>query len=193
MDRVVLLRWGYAALGLSFVAFAASTVLGAAALAGIALALVAGVLLALSGDDLPRWAGLALVLYFVVTLLVFLAATPVTVRLESFRGFVNDDPSPLAEAVFGYLVMAMPLMMAATGVASAWEREWPPRLLLWGSLAAFLLVSVLHVVLAPTQADELGAARGETYGRLMTSLFGLSGAVGALGALWAAARPDEYA
>lgn len=192
MDRVVLLRLGYGALGVSFVAFAASTVMGALAFLGIAAALVGGILLALSGDDLPRWSGVALLLYFLVSLVVFLAATPVTVRLEFFSGFLNDDPSPLAEATLRYLLMALPLMMAAAASAAAWEREWPPRLLLAGAVAGFILVGVLETVLVPS--DPVGGqAVAQAQGNLLRALFGVSAAAGALGALWATGRPDEYA
>lgn len=197
MDRVRLLRLGYGALGLSFVAFGAAAVLEPVALLAIPLAIllaiVAGVLLTLSGDDLPRWSGAALLLYFLVTLLVFLAATPVTVRLDFFKGYLNDDPSPYAELVLRYLVLALPLMMAATASAAVLEREWPPRLLLGGAILGFVLVTVLEIVLVPTGARETAASTALAQGNLLRALFGISALAGALGALWAATRPDEYA
>jgi hypothetical protein len=193
MDRVLMLRLGYGALGLSFVAFGASVLVGSLVFLAIPLALAGGVLLGLSGDDLPRWSGVALLLYFVVTILVFLAATPITVRLDFFKGFVNDDPSPVATLVLDYLVLALPLMMAATASAAAWEREWPPRLLLAGAILGFVLVTILGMVLKPSGQAELARSSALAQGELLRTLFALSSAAGALGALWAAGRPDEYA
>lgn len=194
MDRVALLRWGYGALGLSFAAFGASVVAGGLIFVGILFALLGGLLLALSGDDLPRWAGVALLLYFLVSLAAFVAATPVTVRLEFFKGFVNDDPSPLATALFDHLVLALPLVIGGTAVAAAWEREWPPRILLWGALGGFVVVAILTVALLPSgDATRASFSTAQTQGRLLEILFGLSGGLGTLGALWAATRPDEYA
>lgn len=197
MDRVGLLRMGYGALGLSFVAFGAAAVFESLAVIAIPLAILlavaGGVLLAFSGDDLPRWSGVALLLYFLVTLLVFLAATPVTVRLDFFRGYLNDDPSPYAEMVLRYLVLALPLMMAATASAAALEREWPPRLLLGGAILGFVLVTTLEVVLVPARVGPAAESAALAQGNLLRALFGLSALAGALGALWASGRPDEYA
>lgn len=199
MDRVALLRWGYGAFGLSLAAFALSTYQGGAVFVGILLAFVGALLLAFSGDDLPRWSGVAMLLYFVVTLLVFLAATPVTIRLDFFKGFVNDDPPAVLGVVFDYLVLAMPIMVVGTAIAAAWEREWPPRVLLAGSIVGFILVQLLHFVLVPpgSGADAASTAEAvsaaEQQGDILAILFGVSAAVGALGALWAASRPDEYA
>lgn len=193
MDRVLMLRLGYGALGLSFVAFGASVLVGVLVFLAIPLAMVGGILLALSGDDLPRWAGLALLLYFVVTVLAFLAATPITVRLDFFSGFVNDDPSPVASLVVDYLVLAIPLMMAAAASAAAWEREWPPRLLLGGAILGYVLVTILGIVLVPSGSADEAAAVALQQGDLLRSLFAVSAAAGALGALWASGRPDEYA
>lgn len=210
MDRVALLRAGYATLGLSLAAFGASLVVGALVFVGIVLGLVGGVLLALSGDDLPRWSGLSLVLYFLLTFGAFVAATPVTVRLEFFSGFLNDRPSPFASQVFDYLVLVLPVMIAATALAAAWEREWTPRLLLGGSVAGFALVIVLTLVLEPPgpelpeegaePEDPAVAARraseaaeaAQMQSNLVRALMGVSAAAGSLGAFWASGRPDEY-
>lgn len=190
---MLMLRLGYGALGLSFVAFGASVLVGALVFLAIPLAMAGGVLLALSGDDLPRWSGVALLLYFLVTVLAFLAATPITVRLEFFKGFINDDPSPIATAVLDALVLALPLMMAATASAAAWEREWPPRLLLGGAAFGYVLVTILGIVLVPSGNAVTARSTALAQGDLLRALFAVSAAAGALGALWAAGRPDEYA
>lgn len=193
MDRVALLRWGYGAFGLSLAAFGVSAIQGYAVFLAILLAFAGAVLLSLSGDDLPRWSGVAMLLYFLVTALAFFAATPVTIRLEFFKGFVNDDPPAILSAVFDHLVLAMPVMVVGTVIAAAWEREWPPRVLLVGSVVGFILVSLLHFVLEPPGTDLEAIAEAERQGNILRILFGVSAAVGALGALWAASRPDEYA
>lgn len=210
MDRVALLRAGYATLGLSLLSFGGSLVVGALVFLGIGFALLGGILLALSGDDLPRWSGLSLVLYFLVTVGAFVAATPFTVRLEFFSGFLNDQPSPFASKFFEYLVLVLPVMVAGTALAAAWEREWTPRLLLGGSAAGFALVILLTLVLQPAdgaedavngtmapeaanQAADEAAATAATQSALLRSLMALSAAAGSFGAFWAASRPDEYA
>lgn len=188
-----MLRLGYGAFGLAFAALGASFFAGAALPLALVLGFLGGVLLAFSDDDLPKWAGLALVLYFLLSLAAFAAATPVTVRLEAWDGFVNSAPSPLAEAVFEYLVLAMPLMLGATAIVAAWEREWPPRVLLVAAVAGFVLVALLTILLVPRGTDSAAIAAATTQGRLLEGLFAVSAAAGAVGALWAAARPEEVA
>lgn len=193
MTRVALLRSGYGAFGLAFAALGASFFVSPLILVGLVLALAGGALLAFSDDELPKWAGVALVAYFVVSLVAFLAATPVTIRLEFFNGFLNQSPSPLARAVFDYIVLAFPLMLGATAVAAAWEREWPPRILLLGAFAGFLLVGVLTLVLVPRGTGASDLARASSQADILRMLFAVSAGAGAVGAFWAAARPEEYA
>lgn len=188
-----MLRGGYAAFGLAYVALAASVLVQAALPAGLVLVLVGAILLSLSQDDLPKWSGLALVGYYVVTLLAFVASTPITIN-KGGRYFVNDAPPELANALFSYLVLALPLMLGAATLAAAWEREWPPRLLLCGSIGGFLLVGILSIFLLPNGEDVTEAAQSaKLQADLIQTLFAVSAAAGAVGALWAATRPDEYA
>lgn len=205
MVRVVALRVGYAALGLAILALAGGTLpaLGSAVLLSPVLALAGAGALLFSRDDLPRWAGVASLAYFLLTFLAFLAATPATIRLSFWKGFANDDPSPLFEAITEYLVLALPVMVCATALAAAWEREHGARLLLGGALAGLVVLAVLTVALVPaepdvqegeTQPSEVveSASRARTQGRLLNLLLALSAAAGAAGAFWAAARPDEF-
>lgn len=185
-----MLRSGYATLGVAFAALAASILLPALVLPGLALAFVAGGLLAFSADELPKWAGLALVGYFVLTLILFLAATPITIdRGESV--FVNPAPPALAEEVFYWLGLLSPLILAGAALAAAWERERTPRGLLLAGLGGFLLVALLSIFLVPGDADAATAAASQ--GRIVRTLFALSAAACAAGAFWSAARPREVA
>lgn len=186
MTRVGVLRVAYAFLGVAFLSLAGSVVAGGLLFVGFFAALVGAALLLFTDDDLPKWAGVALVTYFTATLVAFLAATPITVRRGGNFGIEPINPE-LTSAVAEYLVLLSPLMFAATALASAWEREQPPRLLMMGAVGGFVLVAVLTVVLT---ADD--ATRAMTQGNLLRGLFAVSAAAGAVGSGWAAARPDEY-
>lgn len=193
MTRPLVLRLGYGALGAAFLALTASVVAPFLLPASLVLAFAGGLLLAWSDDDLPKWAGIALVAYFVISLVAFLAATPATIRLRGFSGFFNSEPSALARAVFDYLVLAMPLVLAGTATASVWEREWPPRLLLAGAVAGFILVGLLSVVLNPRDVSSIDVAQATAQANMLRGLFSISAAAGAIGAFWATARPEEVA
>lgn len=188
--RVGVLRAGYAGLGLAFTAFAASVYVPALVLPGLAVALVAAILLAFSQDDLPMWAGIALLAYFALTVLVFLAATPVTIN-KGGRYFLNSEPTAAAQEAFNWLALAVPLMVAGTAILASWERETSPRILLFGAIAGFVLVGVLSIVLVPSEGEAADKIQGQ--GDLVKGLFALSAGAGALGALWSAGRADEYA
>jgi hypothetical protein len=184
-----MLRSGYAALGVAFGALAGSIVVPGLVLPGLALAFVAGILLAFSDDDMPKWAGISIVGYFLLTAILFLAATPITVN-RGERFFVNPAPPELANEVFLWLGLLSPLILAGAGIAAAWEREHAPRILLFGALAGFALVAILSIVLVPGDTDP-GGARAQ--GSLLQMLFALSALAGAAGALWAASRPEDVA
>lgn len=192
MTRLAVLRAGYAAIGLAFAAMAATLVVPSLLLAGVALAVLGGLLLAISDDDLPKWAGAALLTYVVVTLAAFIASTPVTVRLDFFKGFLNAEPSAAARATFEYLGLALPIMLCGCAIAAAWEREAAPRVLLFGAIGGFFLVAILTVALVPRGIDADAAADvARSQGDLLRVLFAVSAGVGATGALWAASRPDS--
>ena len=184
-----MLRAGYASLGLSFAALAGSINVPALVLPGLALAFVGGLLLAFSDDELPKWAGIALVGYFVLTLLLFLASTPITIN-RGGRYFVNPAPPELANEIFYWVGLLSPLILAGAAIAATWERERPPRMLLYGAMGGFVLVALLSIVLVPRGGSVDAAA---SQGRLLEMLFALSAAAGAIGALWAASRPEETA
>lgn len=193
MPRLAFLRAGYAALGLAFGALAASAVAGGLLLVGLLVALVGGILLAFSRDDLPKYAGLVLVAYFVLSIVAFLAASPVTIKGSGGSYFVNGAPPDLADDVMYYVGLASPLMLGATAVLAAWEREWAPRLLLWGAVGGFVLVALLSILLRPGGTDASAIAAAEAQAGLVSNLFMVSALAGAAGALWAAGRPDSYA
>jgi hypothetical protein len=190
MSRVALLRAGYAAFCVAFLAVAV-TIQGAgvAFFLGLLAALVAGFLLAFSRDELPKWAGLALLAYFGLTILAFLAATPVTID-KGGGYFVNDKPSATFQAVSGYLVLAFPIMLGGAALAAAWERERGPKTLLFAALAASVVWAVLSFALLPPSAQATAA---QSQNHLLDLLAVAACLVGAAGALWAALRPDEYA
>lgn len=199
MSRVRFLRAGYAALALALFALAGSALSGALLLLALPCALAGGILLALSRDDLPRGAGITLLAYFLLTLVFFLLSSPITLRGNYF---VNGAPPALAEAVYGYLVLALPVFIVAAGLVASWEREWPARTTFLVALIGFLLVGVLNYTLLPsapssetaTSAEILAArAKAETYGHILQGLFAVFALAGAIGATWSAARPDEYA
>lgn len=187
-----MLRAGYACFALAFAALAASAVAGSLLLAGLALAAVAAILLLFSDDDLPKWAGVALVAYFLLIGLAFVLATPITIRRGGNFGIEPPNPQ-LASTVLYYLGLGSPLMLAGTALASAWERELPPRLLLMGGLGGFVLVAFLTVALAPAGTDASAVARAAAQGNLLRVLFALSALAATLGAAWGAARPEEFA
>src|SRR5687768_15782801 len=80
VTRAAMLRAGCAALGLAFAALAATLAVPTLILGGLALGFLAGILLAFSDDELPKWAGISLVAYFVLTALAFVATTPITIQ-----------------------------------------------------------------------------------------------------------------
>jgi hypothetical protein len=88
--------------------------------------------------------------------------------------------------------LVSPLMLAAAGIAAVWERDRPPRLLLMGALGGMALFAVLSIFLMPGEAVDVESARqaSESQGDLLQMLFALSAGIGAVGALWASARPD---
>lgn len=187
MTRLGVLRAGYGALGFAFAGLAGSVYVPSLLLPALALAIAAGVLLAFSGDSLPKWAGSALLAYFAFTVLVFIAATPITID-KGDGYFVNSSPTEIAQEGFEWMILAAPLMLVGAGVLASWEREVPARVLLLGALAGFLVVAALSIMLVPDAADA-----GQRQGDLTRALFALSAAAGAAGAIWAAGRADEYA
>lgn len=186
--KAALLRAGYAALGIAFAAIAASVYVPFLLIPGLFVALVGGFLLAFSGDDLPKWAGIVILVYFALTVLVFLAATPVTIN-KGGRFFVNATPTRIAQDAVYWLGLAAPLMLAAAAVLSVWERETAPRVLLFGAIGGFVVVGLLSAILVPA---DLSADAARQQGDLVKGLFAVSAAAGAAGALWAAGRADEY-
>jgi hypothetical protein len=182
-----MLRAGYVAFGVAFLALAAAAYAsGELVLLALAAGLAGGLLLALSKDDLPKGAGIAMLAYFALTVLAFAASTPITFG----RGyFVNDKPSAMFADVYYYVVLAYPIMLAATALAASWERELGPRALLACALAGSALWAVLNYVLVPHGSE----AQVETANALLQGLAALSALVGAAGAAWATLRPDEYA
>lgn len=211
VTRLAVLRSGYATLGLAFLALAASVAVPSLVLPALLAALVGGILLAFSDDELPKWAGIVLVTYFALVLLAFLAATPITIdKGEGY--FVNSAPPALANDIVYWMGLLSPLILSGVGILAAWEREKAPRTLLIGALAGFLLVAGLTITLdtdvdpdcAVTQnastanAECFAAAQNaanelKERGRMLSYLSALSAGVAAVGALWAASRPDEYA
>jgi hypothetical protein len=186
MVRVLLLRAGYALLGLVFLALAGSAYLGQLVIAALALAFVAAVVLAFTDDELPKWAGIALLVYFVVTAAVFLLSVPIKYRAYYVDPSVSGDVSY-------YLFLFSPLILAAAAIVAAWERERPVRFLLVGGLVGFVIVGVFTVVLVPrgTDPSALAAAQGEA--NLLLALLAVSALAAAAGAFWSSARPEEYA
>lgn len=191
VTRVALLRAGYASLGFAFAALAGTFAVDGLLLAGLGLALLGGLLLAFCDDELPKWSGLALVAYFVLSALAFLAATPMTIN-RGERYFVNAAPPELAGEVLYWMGLVSPLVLAGAAIAAAWERERAPRVLLFAAIAGFLLVALLSVVLVPRGADaQAAASAARAQGDTLRLLFAVSAGAGALGALWAASRPES--
>lgn len=186
VTRVRVLAAGYAAFAVAFAALAGSAYAGALLLPALALGLAAALLLAFSQDELPKWAGLVLLAYFLLIVAAFLLATPITIRRGGSYGIEPLDRA-LAENVLYYLGLASPMMLGGTALAAAWERENAARLLLFGSVGGFLVVAALTVLLgAETQAAA--ASQGD----LLQLLFALSAVAGAAGATWSAIRPQEF-
>ncbi|GEM_PF-6413781 len=187
-----MLRAGYGAFGVAFLSLAGAQLAGNLVLLALLAGLAGGLCLALSKDDLPKWAGLAMLAYFALSLLAFLAATPITIG----RGggyFVNDKPSAVFDALYYYVVLAFPIMLGATALASTWERELPPRALLMGAVAGSALWAVLSYALVPRVDPSLGVGAATAQNNLLALLAAASALAGAAGAAWAASRPDEYA
>lgn len=201
MTRVVLLRAGYIGLGLAFLLGAASTLAPAFVLLGAAVAFLACLALLFSRDDVPRWAGLALLGYFVVTIAMFVFSSSVTFR-SGGSGYHIDATSPgLAQAIFDDLVIVGPFVLGGAALAATWERERPVRILMVGALVGFLLVALLTVVLrVPPPSDPKDAAAvlnaqqaAAAQAKLLLALGGISSLAAAVGTFWAAARPEEFA
>lgn len=204
MAHVGVLRAGYGAFALAFAAFAGAAYAGGLTLVALLLALVGGVLLAFSDDDLPKWAGLALVAYFGLTALAFLATTPITIHSGGSSYYFA--PPDLATLVIFGMGLVSPLVLAGAGIVATWERERAPRLLLMGAALGFVVVAAFTLTLTPDLDPECAAdpnrsgcegaaaeaaAQAQRQGGLIGILFALSGACGLGGCAWAAARPQE--
>ena len=193
MTRVGLLQAGYAGLGIAILCLAGtfSASLGWLVVLSPIVAVVAAFLLLFSQDDIPKWAGVAFLAYALVSLIAFLAATPATIKLSFWKGWANQDPSPIAQAFQDYLLLALPIMITATALVAAWEREHGARLLLAGALVGIIAVGGLTIVLDPTTGadgssgdnatdDVLEAdARARQQAGLLSVLLALSAAAGA--------------
>lgn len=188
MVRVLALRLGYGAFAAAFAVLAVSAlpVSGAILPLGLVLALGGALALAFCRDPLPRWAGVAVLAFFALVILAFVASTPVTVNKGS-RFFFNDDPHPLFRVLFDALLLATPVMLGAAAALAAWERERPARNLLLSAAIGLGLVFLLSFVLAPS-----GVRGAIVQGGLLKALFGVSALAGAAGAAWCAARPEEF-
>ena len=193
MTRVQILRAGYAALGLAFLALAGSTASGALLLVGLGVGFVASILLLFSDDELPKWSGGVILVYFLLFVISFLFATTITVR-SGGAYHIEFPATALFEQVSTWLSIAFPLFLAGTAIAAAWERELPARWLLIGAACGFVLVAILTVSLTPTGQHPTDIAQsGQRQGSFVILLGALSAIAGAAGALWSAARPEEYA
>lgn len=211
MTRLRVLQAGYALLGVAVLCLVGAVLpsLSALVIVSPVIAFAGAVMLAFSDDHFPKWAGFAFIAYAIVMLLVFLAATPATIRLSFFKGFANTSPSPVWGYVVEYLALALPIMVTATALVAAWERENGARLLLAGALVGILAVAVLTFALQPGESDTVSGAdaseanrtrdlldaeaKASSQGGLLRVLLALSVTAGSAGALWAAWRPDEYA
>jgi hypothetical protein len=190
MVRPAMLRAGYAALGLAFLSLAVSPGL---VIAGLGLACLGGLLLAFSRDDIPKWAGVALLAYFVVTALAFFAAQSLTIRLGGDRSHYEPLSPGLGAQLYLYLSEISPFVVAACAVAAAWEREIPARALALGAAGGFVLAAVLTFTLTPhgPNVDAI-AASARTQAAIVRALTTLAALAGAAAAAWSAARPEEY-
>ena len=190
MTRSGVLRAGYVALGLAFLALAGASVAGSLLIPGLLLAFAGAIVLLFSQDDLPKWAGITLLAYYALLVLAFLAATPITIRKGGAFGFEPLAPDLAADVEY-YLGLVFPLMLTATSLAAAWERERPVRYLLLAAALGFVLVAILTVVQRPGGATSTDVARAAAQGSLLAALIGLSALAGAAGTFWSAARPEE--
>lgn len=209
MARLGVLRAGYGTLAFAIACLSGTFVssLGWLVLVSPVAAFVGAVLLAFSQDDIPKWAGLAFVVYAVLTFAAFLAATPTTIHFKFLAGTANPNPHPVAVALQDYLLVALPIMLLATALVASWERENGVRLLLAGALVGIVAAAGMTLTLGADEdasggdgnqtAEEIDAeqraarARAASQGDLLKWLLGLSVLAGAAGAAWAAARPDE--
>jgi hypothetical protein len=188
VTRTRLLRVGYAALGLTFVALAATfSPVGQAFLAlGLLVGFVGAGALMLSGDHLARWAGIAIVAYFLLCALAFIGSNGATIRVGDTIIFFNDAPSPFFDALFDYLVLGITFLFTAAALVAVWE-VGAPRWLLVGATGGFVLLAILTVAITP----DAGSLDGGGESRSLAALFALFALVGAAGAFWASARPVE--
>lgn len=189
--RVTVLRAAYGALALAFVLLAGATYAGGLAIPAIAVALLAALLLAFSGDELPKWAGVTLLGFFVLVAIAFLFATSITVRTGA--RYHIESPSPtLAAQLLSYLVPLTPLAIAVAALVSGWERERLPRLLLIAALAGIVLAGILSYALVPASGTptEVALAKATGYAHIVEAVFALSALTAATGSAWAAARPE---
>jgi hypothetical protein len=184
MTRAAVLRSGYGLLAVAFVALGASATPagGALVLPSFFLAFVAAWFLVFSDDDIPRWGGLVILAFVVLTLVVFVLANPISF---SHNGHYYIEPvSPtLAQALYDTLIQLSPVIIAGAALAASWERETPVRILLVGGAIGLLVVEV--VTLLPTS--------GQAQATLLLALFAVSALACAIGEGWSAARPEEYA
>ena len=190
VTRVMLLRAGFGALAFAFLSLAGAPLAGLLLPLGLLAAFAGAGLWAFSRDELAKWAGIGLLTYFGVSLVTFLAATPVTIRLDFFSGFLNAEPSRFASELFGYLILLSPLMLAAAAAVAAWEHGPTPRYLLIGATLGFVIVGFLTIALTPNATDPTAAARATTTGNVLASLLQLVAVVATVGAIWAASRSE---
>lgn len=188
VTRIALLRAGYAGIGVAFAALAASTAAPSLLLPGLGLAFLSGLLLAFSDDDLPKWAGRALIAYFLLSVFAFLLATPITIKGNYF---VNDAPPGLANDVTYWMGVLAPLILGGAAMTAVWERERAPKALVAGAIAGFILVAILTIVLVPRGSGASAVEAARSQGNMLDLLFAASAAAGAIGAMWAASRPEE--
>lgn len=179
------------AIGLTFLALAATFVPAGSSLLipGLLLGFIGGVLFLFSEEDLPRYAGLAIVGYFALVIVTFLASNGVTVRIGDSNYFANDQPPAFLTAVFEYLVLGLPILFVAASTIAVWELGGP-RWLLIGALAGFALVVALTIILNPSLEGESVNPGGS---QAIGPLFSLAALAGAAGAFWASRNAGELA
>lgn len=187
VTRTGLLRTGYAALGLTFLAFAATFSPAAGILLGVGLlaGFVGAGVLAFSDEDLPKWAGISIVAYLLLCLVAFLASSGATIRIGGTSYFVNDSPPPLFDALADYLILGLPFLIAGAALVAVWEAGHP-RWLVMGAAVGFVVVALLTLLFTPdTVAEDVA---GQNQG--LAILFALAAVAGAIGSFWASARPE---
>jgi len=190
MTRIGVLRAGYAALAVAFLAAVGTFAAGNLLFVELLAALVAAILLAASGEDLPKWTGWALLVYFLLTILSFFAATPITID-KGGGFFVNGKPAAFLVNVQSYLLQAFGVTLAGATLAASWERERGARNLAAASLAGFVLFAILSYTLKPSTGADAGVAVQQ--GGFIQILAALAALAGLASAAWCAARPDEFA